>query len=100
MGKGMEGEGPRDMGKPGRAGALRTIDAAEKAVLEATARCSAESLNDLRVADRYLGIARRRFLLQDWDGARIFSRLAIESAEQVTRDRIPAPSVLNPPDGS
>lgn len=68
----------------GKVGAQNAVNAAEKALLEANGRCTAESRDEVRLAERFLGIARRRFILQDWDEARLFGRLAMEWADRAT----------------
>lgn len=81
-----------DQAGEARAGALKVVDAAEKAVLEATARCNAETREELRLVERFLGIARRRLLLQDWEGARLFGRMAVECARRVVPAKGTTPS--------
>lgn len=84
---------------PGRAGAILVVDAAEKAVLKVTGRCSPDSRDDVRLAQSFLGIARRRFLLEDWEEAKLYGRLAVEYAEratQITGTADPTPGKLDP----
>jgi len=88
----MDTEEPLSPGKPDRERVLRVVNAAEKAVLMTNGRCGAEGRGDARMAERFLGIARRRFLLKDWEEARLFSRLAIEFAERATGATRTAPS--------
>jgi len=80
----MSAEKAFDQVGAGRAGVLQVVNAAEKAVLEATACCEAGSRDEVRLAERFLSIARRRFILEDWDEARLFGRLAREHAERAT----------------
>jgi hypothetical protein len=87
-------------GESGRPDVVRVLNAAEKAVLEATGRCGADSRAEVRLAERFLGIARRRFILKDWDEARMFGRQAIAHAERATRGTGTDASAPDPHDPS
>lgn len=89
----MDTNEPLSPGRPDRERVLRLVNTAEKAVSMTNGRCGAEGRGDVRMAERFLGIARRRFLLEDWNEARLFSRLAIEFAERATGGTRTAPSV-------
>ena len=75
---------PLSPGNPDRERVLRVVNAAEEAVLLANGHCGPDTRGEFRMAERFLGIARRRFLLQDWDEAQLFGRLAVEYAERAT----------------
>jgi len=96
----MIDEKPLSDRKLHRERALQVVDAAEKAVLMANGRCDADTREELRMAERFLGIARRRFILEDWDEARLFGRLAGEHAERATRGAGTAPSAPDQDDAS
>lgn len=96
----MSAEKAFDQVGAGRAGALQVVNAAEKAVLEATACCEAGSRDELRLAERFLAIARQRLLLNDWDGAGLFGRQAKECAERVALEKGTTPFVPDQRDPS
>lgn len=91
----MQDEQPLNGSDARRVRALPVINRAEKAVAEATEHCSAEGWDEVRLAERFLGIARRRFFLGDWPEAQLFSRLAIECAGRATQSMGSSPA---PPD--
>jgi hypothetical protein len=96
----MQDEQPLNGSDARRVRALPVINLAEKAVAGATKRCSADGRDDVRLAERFLGIARRRFLLQDWDEAQVFARLAVECAGRATQGAGMPPSPPDQPDPS
>lgn len=91
---------PLSPGKPDRERALRVVNAAEKAVLMANGLGEAGSREEVRMAERFLGIARRRFLLEDWDETQLFGRLATEYAERAARGAGTPPSAPGQGDAS
>lgn len=85
---------------PGRASALEVVNAPEKAVLRATACCEAGSRDELRLAERFLAIARRRLLRHDREGARLFGRQATHCAERLPSGKETTPHVSDQRDPS